>query len=384
MVEHGRAEQGWGTPREAMWLLTALLTSLLAFTGASVVTGFGQLETSDAGLGLVLLGAIGALQFRHSLAASRGDRPRHWQLTLVMMLALAYLPAAMFTHRWLTTYWYVIASAFMLLPRWPAAFISVATVAAWTAFWVAYDVQYNQAGALGAAWEVVWLPLSASIGGLGLFTGARLVRILSELRETKADLAEIAVGRERLRISRDLHDVLGRTLAAVSLKGDLALRLLERGDRAMAAAEIAGIAALASTGLRDVREVTAGGRRVAFTTEVDEATQLLAAAGIEAQVEKAGIPSSSDIDELFGWAVREGVTNVLRHSDATTCAIRVQQGGGRFRLEMVNDGAAPERGDGFGLIGLASRAATLRGYALGRATGDGDFRLIVDVPAGAS
>src|SRR5262249_17409146 len=86
----------------------------------------------------------------------------------------------------------------------------------------------------------VWL-----MGGGGLVAAARLVRAIDELRDARAELAELAVGRERLRISRDLHDLLGHTLSAVSLKGDLALRLLARSEGARAAAEIASLTAVA-------------------------------------------------------------------------------------------------------------------------------------------
>ena len=89
------------------------------------------------------------------------------------------------------------------------------------------------------------------------------------------------------------------------------------------------------------------------------------------------------VDELFAWAVREGVTNVLRHSTATTCALRVRRDGGLLRLEVENDGAAPASRGGHGLGGLAARAAALGGTAAGRATGDGGFVLVVEVPEGA-
>src|SRR6266542_3787023 len=147
--------------------------------------------------------AIGGLQLRHTLAAARGERPRGWQWTGLALLVLVYLPMVWFTWDWAAMQWFVVASALMLLRGWPAAIVAAAPV-------VATSV-----------------------------TAGVVVALVD-----RASAAAVAVGRERLRVSRDLHDLLGQSLSAVSLKGDLALRLLP-GDPSAARAEIQGLTGVA-------------------------------------------------------------------------------------------------------------------------------------------
>ena len=215
---------------------------------------------------------------------------------------------------------------------------------------------------------------------MGLFAAARLVRAVEDLQTARAELAELAVGRERLRISRDLHDLLGHTLSAVSLKGDLALRLLERNEHSRAAAEIESLTAVARSALRDMRDVAHDAHHVSFATDANSAVSLLATAGIETQIDVQVSDTSPAVDDLLGWALREGVTNVLRHSAATRCAISIRRDAGRVVLMMENDGAAPAALGGHGLNGLAARASALSGVANGTSLPDGQFCLLVHVP----
>ena len=130
----------------------------------------------------------------------------------------------------------------------------------------------------------------------------------------------------------------------MSLKGDLALRLLSSDPQA-ARSEIAGLTQMARTALRDVRGVTRGQPRASYQAEIDGAATLLAAAGIDAHID-ADLPLPPAVDDVLGWAVREGVTNILRHSEAATCSITARREAGRIRLEIVNDGAPPSAGQG--------------------------------------
>jgi two-component system sensor histidine kinase DesK len=108
---------------------------------------------------------------------------------------------------------------------------------------------------------------------------------------------------------------------------------------------------------------------------------LLATAGIETRMDVEVPDASAAVDELFGWALREGVTNVLRHSAATSCAISVRRTERRLVLTIENDGASAAGGDGgHGLNGLAARAAALSGTATSESSPNGHFRLIVEVP----
>src|SRR5262249_51860366 len=133
--------------------------------------------------------------------------------------------------------------------------------------------------------------------------------------------------------------------------------------------------------LHDVLDIAHRELPIALSSEIDRATELLASTGTETRVDIQVDELAPAIDELFAWALREGVTNVLRHSAATTCSISIRQQSDSVRFEIVNDGAMPPSAGGTGLSGIASRAAALSGDATGRSLGDGRFRLRVEVPA---
>ncbi|MFF5232827.1 sensor histidine kinase [Dactylosporangium sp. NPDC000521] len=215
-----------------------------------------------------------------------------------------------------------------------------------------------------------------------LYGTVRLVRLVNELYDTRAELAELAVGEERVRVSRDLHDLLGQSLSAISLKGDLATRLLPL-DPARARHEITGLTEIARASLRDVRAVTRDEHHVTLREEIAAAQGLLMAAGVETRINTPGgdlaLPQSAQ--RVLAWAVREGTTNLLRHSDATTCTITLARSNGTTSLDIHNNGARNQGlGDGSGLAGLKDRAAAAGGWAGGEPTGDGGFRLRVELP----
>jgi two-component system, NarL family, sensor histidine kinase DesK len=226
---------------------------------------------------------------------------------------------------------------------------------------------------------VVYWIVGLVTGAVALYGSARLVRVLDELEAAQTELAELAVGQERLRVSRDLHDLLGQSLSAVSLKGDLAIRLLHSNPPA-AQAEIASLTEVARDTLRSVRAVTSDEHAVSLRTEIEGAVALLSAAGINARIALDLPDLSSPVEKVLAWAVREGVTNVLRHSQASTCSITAARRDGMVRLEIVNDGARPSAGEGSGLAGLTERATALSGSVSARPLGDGSFKLLLEVP----
>jgi two-component system sensor histidine kinase DesK len=271
----------------------------------------------------------------------------------------------------------VIASLLQLVPGRAGALLAAAPLAGTVATAVV-DPVVAPTLANGLVEGFYWL-VGLGIGGFAMYGSARLVQVLDELHATRAELAEAAVGRERLRVSRDLHDLLGHALSAVSLKGDLALALLHR-DPAAARAEITGLTDVARGALRDVRAITSGRHSVSLRSEVDGAVRLLAAAGIATRVDLDPADPPRAMQPLLAWAVREGVTNVLRHSEATCCTITLARRDGRVRLEIANDGAHPPGpAGGTGLAGVVARAHAARGTAVAERTGD-RFRLVVDVP----
>jgi two-component system, NarL family, sensor histidine kinase DesK len=366
--------------RRARWFLLGLHLALVAVAPVFTITGF----EGDPGTPLVAVPAalaIGGLQLRHSLAAARGGRPRHWPWSLAALVALVYLPMLWFSLDWAPMQYFVIASGAMLLAGWPAATAAVAPLVG-TAAAVSQAPVYGDGGAQGAFFAVYWV-VGLATGAVALYGSARLVRVVAELDAARTELAELAVGRERLRVSRDLHDLLGHSLSAVSLKGDLAIRLLGR-DPPAARAEIESLTGVAREALRGVRAVARDEHAISLRTETDGAVALLGAAGIRAHVD-LDLPELSQATEtVLAWAVREGVTNVLRHSRAGTCSITAAVRDGTLWLAIVNDGMRDAAGTGSGLAGLTGRARDLSGSVTAGPVGAGRFRLLVELPLEAS
>jgi two-component system sensor histidine kinase DesK len=211
-----------------------------------------------------------------------------------------------------------------------------------------------------------------------------MVRVVRELVDARHRAAQLAVAEERLRISRDLHDLFGRTLAAVALKSELAAELLRRDRTAEAADEIAAVRALAEQTSGEVRQVVRGFRRVDLGEELVGARALLDSAGIRCLVHAAGAERlAPDAAAALAWTLREAVTNVIRHSRAAECVITLAAED-PVRLTVTNDGAPAEAPDsserGSGLVGMTERLAAVDGELRQHHSGD-RFTVEALVPA---
>ncbi|HET9654979.1 MAG TPA: histidine kinase [Kineosporiaceae bacterium] len=199
--------------------------------------------------------------------------------------------------------------------------------------------------------------------------------------------ANLAVAEERLRFARDLHDVLGRSLSAIAVKAELAAQLGRRG-REEAFDEILHVRRIAQDSLTELRAVVGGYRTADLGVELAGARSLLASAGIDCSIVGDGSCLPTHVQSTLGWAVREGTTNVLRHSDARTCTITLDTSAGdRVTLVVENDSLGgtfdsdePGPRSGTGLVGLAERVGALGGTVTAGALGDGLFRITVEVP----
>ncbi|MCT9932770.1 sensor histidine kinase [Planotetraspora sp. A-T 1434] len=212
-----------------------------------------------------------------------------------------------------------------------------------------------------------------------LFVSVRNTRVLIvKLRNAQSEVARLAANEERLRIARDLHDLLGHSLSLIVLKSELARRLAEQGSE-RAAQEVADIESVARQALVEVREAVTGYRQRSLTDEIDGARAALAAAGVEVTVRTAGTPLPDDLDGLFGWAVREAATNVIRHARATRCEINLTYGEAGAVLEVADNGKAGPYQPGSGLTGLTERVGTAGG-SVEAAPMPAGFRLRVVVP----
>jgi two-component system, NarL family, sensor histidine kinase DesK len=297
--------------------------------------------------------------------------------TLVALIVLGLLPVAMLAagapHSFLLFFVYFAAAAGMRLRTVPAL-----VVIALPALGVGLaSFALGESSSATSAYGLIILAIGAMMIAFG-----RQIRVNRELRQARDELARFAVTEERLRIARDLHDLLGHSLSVINLKAELAAKLVEQ-DPQRALTELADVQAVGRQALTEVREAVQGYRHLALSDALDGARTALSAAGISYKLDGAPIKLAPEVEDVFAWAVREGTTNVLRHSHAEYCAVRIRDEAGEVMVEVEDDGtsapAEPEAGSG--LTGLAERAARLRGRLEAGPTPGGGFLLRLIVPA---
>jgi two-component system, NarL family, sensor histidine kinase DesK len=201
-------------------------------------------------------------------------------------------------------------------------------------------------------------PVAIPVVAVVMFACLQVMRGNTALAEARAELARLAAENERMRISRDLHDLLGHSLTTITVKAGLAARL-SAADRARAAQEIAEVERLSRRSLADVRAAVANYHDVTLAGEIASGRELLRAAGVNADLPRAVDVANPAYHELFGWVVREGLTNVVRHAHASTCAVQLTSDS----VEIVDDGigTAAAAVAGHGLSGLRERVAAAGG-----------------------
>ncbi|MEU4829142.1 sensor histidine kinase [Streptosporangium sp. NPDC023615] len=205
----------------------------------------------------------------------------------------------------------------------------------------------------------------------------RMVRAAEEGKEARARLA---VTEERLRFSRDLHDLVGHSLSAIAVKSEVAVRL-SGTDATRAAEEMDEVRVLARQTLKEIRAAVRGYRTVDLAAELRAMTAVLEASGIRCTLETPPEAMPEGTATLLAWVVREGTTNVLRHSSATVCRITIVVREGGVVLEMTNDGVNGLDGrGGTGLVGLSERVAATGGTVTAGPGCPGEFRLRATVP----
>ncbi|MFE1196025.1 sensor histidine kinase [Streptomyces olivaceoviridis] len=212
-----------------------------------------------------------------------------------------------------------------------------------------------------------------------------LSEAVRELRAAREELARRAVAEERLRFSRDLHDLLGHTLSVVVVKSEAARRLAPR-DLDAALAQVSDIESVGRQALTEIREAVTGYREGSLATELTRARSALSAASVQPVVRQSGAPLAPQTEALLGWVVREAVTNVVRHSRADRCEITVEGAADRVRLTVTDNGtgagtpAAGAGAGGTGLTGLTERLAAAGGSLTAGPAPRGGFTVTADLP----
>ncbi|MGW4065376.1 sensor histidine kinase [Amycolatopsis sp. NPDC004747] len=327
---------------------------------------------------LAALACAAALAGGHVAWFARG-RVRRPALPLAVQAALGCLPLLQFGAVWSTaTSFFAGGLLLAFRPAWAVPFaLLVCLAAGLAAGWSGASVD------VGAASAVTTGVAALTLFGLG--TAARLV---AEREEEARELKRQAIAEERKQFSRDLHDLLGLSLSAITLKGELVDRLV-LGRPTQAKEELAELLVMSRRALADVRTIAAGYRDLSLDDECRAAAAVLSAAGIRVTVARSGIGGLPPrVATALATVLREGVTNVVRHSTASWCAFSVSTEDGTAWLEIVNDGAgglADGGADsGAGLRNVRDRVEDLAGTLTTEAGADGTHRLVVAIPVRSS
>jgi two-component system sensor histidine kinase DesK len=276
--------------------------------------------------------------------------------------AIAYSPA------WLSLTGFLAGSVLLVLPprmAWPAFVLVVASMA----------VNYSRL--TDNPFDVTLAAVWTTISGLIVYGLTRLPSLIMELHETRTELAQMAVTQERLRFARDLHDLLGYSFSAITLKSELIHRLVPK-DPDKAQHELVEILEISRKALADVRSVASGYRELSLQSESESARSLLLAADVAVTTEIHCGDLPTPVKTVLATVLREGVTNVLRHSNAKRCDISMRQADGRVWMDIVNDGVQTHHAQsngGAGIRNLSARIAALRGQLVAGLEADGRYGL---------
>ncbi|UUU26911.1 sensor histidine kinase [Streptomyces sp. DSM 40750] len=245
------------------------------------------------------------------------------------------------------------------------------------------------ASSLGIAWAEVPFLTAVSyamytvLAGWMIWGFSRLSSLVAEVHAERSELARAAVTRERLRFSRDLHDLLGGSISAVILKGELAHRLVPAEER-RARQEIAAVLDISRQALAELRVVAKGYRYpMSFAAEQESVRSVLTTAGVDVTMMTEPDRLDPALDAVLAIVLREGSTNILKHSNAGNCHVTLTVSHGTARLVMVNDGVVPSatgQHGGQGLANIGARLAEFGGRTEAGVHKDGLFHLVAEAP----
>jgi two-component system, NarL family, sensor histidine kinase DesK len=351
--------------------LAAVFLAYLAFVGQQVADRSHGLA---AVAGFAVLGAFAVI---YLVMVSLADRlaDRTWWLLLA---ALAVLTCAELVFAQTAGFVLCIYITAVIVPRMGARAAPAVVVMALLALFVPPLIgSWNET--IGGAFDAV-TPLAIPIVALGAFGMVKLVESNEALASARAEMERLGAENERNRIARDLHDLLGHSLTTITVKAGLAVRI-GAADPDRALREMGEVEELARQSLADVRSAVSDYREVTLARELATAREVLRAAGVTADFPGAVDAVDPANRELFGWIVREGVTNVVRHAHASVCSVRLTA----TSVELSDDGVGGPAGEaGNGLRGLCERVASAGGTVEAGPGDAGGWRLRASVPAGGA
>ncbi|ADG11200.1 sensor histidine kinase [Caulobacter segnis] len=295
-----------------------------------------------------LAGAAFFLLLFWTIWRQRG-RPMLWQVIVIFCLGLALSP---FNVGWSVYTIYAMSFAARMTPR----RMAIRTMIVLEVALLALGPLLQAHGM--SAW-VSGLLFGAVVGFAGLMQ-SDMERKNQELAIAHEEVRALATTAERERISRDLHDLLGHTLTLVAVKAELAARLVSR-DAEAAEREMQAVAAAAREALGEVRTAVVGMRGASLAFELDKARQALAAANVQAEISALTTDGHPAQEAVLAMALREAVTNVIRHAGARRCEIRLEPTASSLVLTVADDGVGGKIAEGSGLKGMRARLAAIGG-----------------------
>ncbi|MYW49220.1 histidine kinase [Streptomyces sp. SID161] len=365
-------------PRLARAVLLAVMAGYSLVTAVNIL-GEKLAPVQNCVVFTALLAVYG-LQIVHSRPQARQSPRWHRVTTLLLQCLFCAVPLALFGIAWGAMGGFLAGSVLLLLPgrvAWPlygAIGLSLFTYSA---------LEGN------SVLDSVYAMEATLVTGLVVFGLSSLTGLVTRLHAHRADLARLAVASERVRFSRDLHDLLGYNLSAITLKTELVRRLVPDLPEA-AQKEIESVLALSRQSLADVRKVATGYRDMSLLEETAVTRSMLESVDIEVETAIDVGPLPPQIDTVLATVLREGVTNALRHSRVHRFTIRCREENGVVTLSLANDGVDPAQADrepqraddpgGSGLGNLTHRLTRVGGSLTSCRGADGWFRTVARAP----
>jgi two-component system, NarL family, sensor histidine kinase DesK len=359
------------TPRASSYLV---LSGLFAAQLAGILAGRMPRNGFAIGLALATAGLLFGLQLCIARRGAAGWPRRRRLGWLLALAALTYLPLAALRVVWPGMAGFFAGSILILRPA----------RTSWVLFAFAVASMFAAPLELGMDARDATYLMTASLGsGLTVFAIYQLRLVAKRAQGASAQLAQLTSVRERERFSMDLHDILGYSLSAITLKAELTRKLVG-SDPALAQDELAEVVELARQTAVDVRLMASGYSSISLAREAGSVASLLSAACITPQVAIDCGVLDDEVDTVLAIVLREAVTNVLRHSTARNCAIVANQEDQMITLKVINDGVSqpttPGTG-GHGLHNLARRLEVMGGELSAGGSHDDQFSLLAIVPA---
>jgi two-component system sensor histidine kinase DesK len=318
-------------------------------------------------------------------------RPKLVRAGLIALVVLAALGPALYGRDWVPLWIYVSAAAGMVVPAVRGRRAALGSI-------VAIGILYTVSSWLSHLHlgDYVAELLPVLLVGLAMIGFRMQMVLMRQLAQARNAVAKLAANEERLRLARDMHDLTGQSLSMITLKSELAAKRLAKlppsAERDAVLGELGDIGQVSRQTLHDIREAVSGYRRPTLAVEVITARHALVAAdvqlddGPELTLNSGGL--DPDTEAVLAWCLREAVTNVIRHSGAGTCRVRLAERDGELSLEVTDDGRglslSSQSRTGSGLRGMSERLSAAGGsLSLGPADParpNQGFRLIARVP----